>query len=213
MSEKLDNIHLNVRRMRFCHEYVRNGGKINEASKAAGYATANEGSRLLEDPTVQAYVQRLVDREQAELGYDRRRYISDVMATGGLLLDGTHITIKMFFRDKPIYRLVVGSTQEYERDANGDKIIDGYGDPEMIPPAEWTDEMASAVQEYRIHETVAGTNFSVKLHPRMEVLKEMAAILKLHEQAGGTPEELAKKLVQAVQEIYQVEEVGVGQSN
>lgn len=46
-----------IRRRRFCHALVRNGGNLAKASEEAGYASENEGSRLLRFAQVRKYIE------------------------------------------------------------------------------------------------------------------------------------------------------------
>ena len=46
-----------IRRRRFCHNLVRNGGHVGKAALDAGYATRDEGTHLLQLPPIKKYIE------------------------------------------------------------------------------------------------------------------------------------------------------------
>ena len=51
------NFRWTIRRRRFCHNLVRNGGQVSKAALDAGYATREEGTHLLQLPPIKKYIE------------------------------------------------------------------------------------------------------------------------------------------------------------
>lgn len=182
----------NVRRQRFCYEFVKNGGSAARAATAVGYTSANEGARLIKDHKIQEQIQRIIDTELAVHGFDRHRYIAELSAAAGLEPDGTTHSVVDLFERSPV-----------TEDGGGGELR--LRDPDTFTRAERM--MIKSIKVQRVHKRDAVLEtISVDTYDRVNIMRDLALVLKIVKpEETDNPDNTARRIRDMVRAIKQRE--------